>query len=173
MKISLRYLKWFWNYRWFCSNWLHVYGLFLYWNRPNIREQAIGTLSRCQDIPYVPASLGRVRRSILGGKWQPISLKFWLPEFLYMDSWNPKFEAKIRKIVDFLLMANFSLSILAGSKIRAKFHHLPPIGYCQFQSFTTCRPFTISINAQWCKVPEFRLPYLTVYKMIEIEHLHM
>ena len=77
-------------------------------------------------IPYVPESLGRVWRSIWGGYWQGIFLKFVPPEFLCMDSLTLKFGAEIPKNVDFFLMANFWWSILAGSKIHA------------ISAFTTC-----------------------------------
>ena len=78
------------------------------------------------DIPYVPQSLGRVRRSIWGGYWPGIFLKLSPPEFLCLASLNLKFGAEIPKTVDFFLTANFWWSILAGSKI----HAIP--------TFTTC-----------------------------------
>ena len=77
-------------------------------------------------IPYVPASLGPVRRSIWGGYWPGIFLKLSPPEFLCLASLNLKFGAKIPKTVDFFLMPNFWWSILAGSKIDA------------IPTFTTC-----------------------------------
>ena len=59
------------------------------------------------EIPYVPASLGPVRRSIWGGYWPGIFLKLSPPEFLCLASLNLKFGAKIPKTVDFFLWLTF------------------------------------------------------------------
>ena len=70
-------------------------------------------------------------------------LKLSPPEFLGMASLNLKFEAKIRKIVDFFLWANFLGSFFFGPKIApflaGKFPHLLHIHNFAFsKSFPTC-----------------------------------
>ena len=93
-----------------------------------------------QYIPYVPASLGPVRRSIWGGYWAGIFLKLSPPEFLCLASLNLKFGAKIPKTVDFFLTANFWWSILAGSKIDA----IPNVTTCSLPNIYSLKALPLA-----------------------------
>ena len=104
-----------------------------------------------------PNEFGLSSEVYLGGSEVTDFSEILAPEFLCMASLSLKFEAKIRKIVDFFLWANFFGSIFWGPKIAPFsaqiFHHLLHFHNFAFSKcFTTCctlRVFENSLEKSW------------------------